>query len=75
MEKAYDIKVLGERLKAKGLDVAEDVLRDALKEVIGWIKESAVLSVNPYDNMLEAVFPLIEPILLEQIDKIDGQEG
>lgn len=75
MDKAYDIKVLAGRLKAKGLDVAEDVAQVALKEVIEWLKESAVASHNSYDNLLLAVYPMLEAEMATQIDKIDGKEG
>jgi hypothetical protein len=74
MEKAYDLKVLGDKLKAQGLDVAEDVLAKALDEVFAWFKESAALSASPYDDMALIVLPQLEKIIKEQIDKIDGEE-
>lgn len=75
MEKAYDTKVLVEKLKAKGLDLAEDAAVIALGEVLDWFKESATASENKYDDIILAVLPLIEQAALEQIDKIDGEAG
>lgn len=44
MEKAYDIKDLGEKLKAAGLPVVEGAAEVVLEKVIAWIKESAMIS-------------------------------
>ena len=74
MEKAYDIKELGDKLKDEGLDVLEDVSVVILKSVMSWIKESAELSEGKFDDMLVGVLPMIEGYVLEQIDKIDGEE-
>ena len=73
MEKAYDVKALVEKLKGKGLEVAEDVAVIAVGEVIAWFKESALLSENKYDDLVLAILPMLEAEILKQIDKIDGQ--
>lgn len=73
MEKAYDIKELGRRLKAAGLVEVEDAAEAVVKEVVGFLKESAQLSTLPYDDLLLAVYPKIEELLLKQADKIDGE--
>lgn len=75
MDKAYDVKDLVARLKDKGMDVAEDVAKVALVEVLEWFKESAQLSNNSYDDLLIAVMPMLKAEMLKQIDKIDGEEG
>lgn len=75
MEKAYDLKNLVARLKTKGLDIAEDVAKVALVEVLDWISESAVVSKNNYDDIIVAVMPMLKKAMLEQIDKIDGKVG
>lgn len=75
MEKAYDLKVLASNLKQKGLIQAEDAAEDVVKEVFAWLKESAVLSENPYDDMAVIIYPKAEEMILAQVDKIDGQEG
>lgn len=75
MEKAYDTKALVEKLKAKGMDVAEDAAILAVTEVMAWFKESALLSENKYDDLVLGVLPLIETEILKLVDKIDGKEG
>jgi hypothetical protein len=75
MENAYDVKVLGERLKALGLPVLEDTAEKVLKELFVWLKESAVLSKTPYDDMISLIYPQIEAFIKSHIDKIDGVQG
>jgi len=75
MEKAYDIKVLGEKLKASGLPIVEESAEIVLIHVIQWVKDSAKLSQNPYDDMALVLMPLIEQNIMKQINKIDGIEG
>lgn len=75
MEKAYDVKVLVEQLKAKGLDIAEDVAAVALVEILDWVVESAKVSNNNYDDLFIAIMPLLKAEMLKQIDKIDGEVG
>lgn len=76
MEKAFDVKVLGERLKAQGLPMAEEAIEKLLAETFGWVKESCALHDNIY---LKAVGPLVvdavAPLIAAQVDKIDGQPG
>jgi L-cystine uptake protein TcyP (sodium:dicarboxylate symporter family) len=75
MEKAYDIKDLGEKLKQIGLPMAEVAAEQVLSKVVEWIKESAAISKNPYDDMALIVIPLIEEKIKKAIDKIDNVEG
>lgn len=75
MEKAYDLKVLAEKLKAKGLDVAEEAAKIIVEETLTFIVESAVKSENKYDDLLVAIVPVIKPHILSAVDKIDGVEG
>jgi len=75
MEKAYDIKALGENIKGKGLDLAEDAIVLVVEELFNWIEESAKLSETPYDDMGLVVLPQLKKLALAQVDKIDGQEG
>lgn len=75
MEKAYDIKELGNKLKGKGLDIAEESLLIVWEETIDWIKESAAKSETPYDDMAMVIVPQLDKLVREQIDKIDGEEG
>lgn len=75
MEKAYDLKELGKKLKEIGLPVAEDACEEVFKSFMSWLKDSAVVSENPYDDMAVFVYPKIEEFVLEKIDAIDGKEG
>ena len=75
MEKSYDLKELGNVLKGKGLDVAEESLNIVFDSVIEWFKESAKLSATPYDDMAMVIMPQLEKLVKDAIDKIDGEEG
>jgi len=75
MTTAYDLKALGEMLKAKGLIQAEDLAGDAYLVFKTWLKESAVLSENKYDDLAVPFVDQLDAIVLPQIDKIDGAEG
>jgi len=75
MEKAYDLKALGEILKSKGLDLAEDAVKIIAESTFDWVEESAKLSETPYDDMGLVVLPQLKKLAFESIDKIDGQEG
>lgn len=75
MDKAYDFKDLAKKLQSKGLNVAEEGAKEAYFAIKEWFKESAVLSSTPFDNMVIPFMDQIDAIVLEQLDKIDGQEG
>lgn len=75
MEKAYDVKVLLERLKAKGLDLAEKGLVDTLDTVNEWVGESAKLSATPLDDMAHGVGQPFVAFVKTKIDLLDGQAG
>lgn len=75
MEKAYDVGALAEKLKARGLDLAEDAAKIAVDEALVWLQESAQKSENVYDDMLVSVIPVFRKEIDKHIDKIDGKEG
>lgn len=75
MEKAYDLAELGRRLKAKGLVEAEDLALEVYKEVKQFLKDSAVLSATPYDNLAVPFIDQLDALVLPRIDKIDGAVG
>lgn len=62
-------------LKAKGLDIAEDALKDALEALFEVAEEVVKKSENKYDDLLMVILPQIKPYILEAVDKIDGQQG
>ena len=70
----WDIKKLGEKLKAKGLDIAEEALVVVVEESFDWACEEAVASENKMDDIVTLVLPAAKPYILGQIDKIDGED-
>lgn len=75
-KKAYDLKELALKLKGHGLDVAEEGARGVVESLFDWLHESAPLSANPYDDMIDAaIVPKLKEFVLAQVDKIDGKVG
>ena len=70
-----DKKALVEMLKAKGLDIAEDALKDVVEVVFEIAEEAVKQSENKYDDLLLAILPQVKPLILKAIDKLDKQEG
>lgn len=75
MLKAYDLNDLVMKLKARGLDVAEDMAKVIIQESAKWIVESAALSENKIDDVAALGMPELEKLALGLADKIDGQVG
>lgn len=73
MTKAYELSALVEKLKGRGLDIAEEAAKVVVEEALAWFQESAKLSATPYDDMAIVVLPLIKEAALKAVDKIDGQ--
>lgn len=75
MEKAFDTKALLAELKGKGLDVAEELVEVLAVTVLEWTEKSVIIHPNPYVKFLAPVLGTVKPMILEAIDKIDGQVG
>ena len=75
MTEAYDLKDLGEKAKAAGLDIAEDSAGKLYLVIKAWFQESAALSKNPFDDIVSSLLPQIDAVVLPQIDKIDSKVG
>ncbi len=75
MEKPYDLKALGEKLKAKGLPVAEAALEKTAAEtyvaVKEWLTESAVQSENKIDDVVVAFLGQADAAVADIIKGID----
>jgi hypothetical protein len=71
MEKAYDLKVLVEKLKGHGLEIAEATAKAVTLSIFDWLDESASISPTPYDDMLKVLYPIVKGKLLEVEDKIN----
>ena len=50
------------------------ILKD-INKVFDFFEESAKLSETPYDDMALLILPQIKKMALEQIDKVDGEQG
>jgi len=75
MEKSFDLKNLTERLKAKGLDIAEDAAMLLINETFAWTEESLAMHPNPYVKFALPVVQTIKPLIVAEADKIDGKIG
>jgi len=69
----YDLVGLTNRLRAIGLDIAEDAAKAVMDEVLVWIMDSASLSENKVDDFLHAIIPIAKPHIDELIESIDGE--
>jgi hypothetical protein len=70
MEKAYDLKVLGEKLKARGINVVETELPAVVGDIFDWVEESAVASKTLVDDLLIPVMPLAKKFINKKIEEI-----
>lgn len=73
--KAYDLKVLGAKLKEQGLDLAEDASILVMNATVDWLIESAQASSNKIDDIVAPLLLAVKPYVQEQLDKIDGEKG
>lgn len=74
MEKAYDLKLLGEELKKEGLEIAEESLKIVVNAMFNFLEKSAELSETPYDNMAAMLYPQIKKLILEEVEKINKED-
>lgn len=76
MEKAFDLKVLAARLQEAGLPEAELLAEKVYSVLAGWLNDSVALQDN---YLLKALLPVllnaVDPLVKEQLDKIDGKAG
>lgn len=75
MQNAWEIQGLIDKLKARGLDIAEDAAKIVIEETIAWVDESVTLSENKIDDVVKVALPMIKEAALNYADKIDGKEG
>ena len=73
MEKAFDLKVLAEKLKAAGLPEAEMIAEKSYEAFKNWVKESVEKTPSPYDDLVLALFTSLDKVVLPALEKIDGQ--
>lgn len=69
-------KIIKEKAKAKGLDIAEDAVQDLQDLSFEIIEEIVKLTPNNYDDMIwNAIKGKADEVLDGLIDKLDGKEG
>tara|TARA_Y100000310_G_scaffold243676_1_gene248252 strand:- start:22465 stop:22695 length:231 start_codon:yes stop_codon:yes gene_type:complete len=69
-------KIIVEKAKAKGLDIAEDAVQDLQDLAFEIVGEIVAMTPNTYDDMIwTAVKGKADEVLDGLIDKIDGQEN
>lgn len=73
MEKAFELGALVEKLKARGLDVAEEAAKVIVEEVLDWADESVKLSETKFDDLALPFIPQLKAAALGLVDKIDGE--
>lgn len=79
MEKAYDLKALGQMIKdeaaKEGLTIAEEAVEKLAKAAYvatkAWATESAVLSPTKIDDFIAPFYGQLDVVVLPQIEKID----
>jgi predicted histidine transporter YuiF (NhaC family) len=75
-ESQVDLKaMIVAKLKAKGMDIAEDTAVALVKAVLELIPEVVAATPNKVDDLLIAIIPVVQPALMDLLDKIDGEEG
>ncbi len=73
--KAYDINELLKKLKAQGLELTEEAVKIFVKQLVEWLRESAVISPNKIDDVASLGLPELEKLALglaDQINKADN---
>ena len=74
MEKAYDFKVLLDKLKEDLPDLAEEAVVNIVENVFDWLQDSAIKSENKFDDMGVAIYPIIKKYILEKADELDKED-
>lgn len=73
MEKAYDVKALLEKCRAKGGPEAEKLAKANFEAMMEWLEESAVMSENKIDDVaVPLATATLKPIVMKALDQIDG---
>lgn len=76
MDKAFDIKDLEARLKAKGLPAIEGIAEIVAAEVFAWAEDSCLVHENALVKAIGVpALQIVKPLALSAIDKIDGEPG
>jgi hypothetical protein len=68
-------ELLKAELKAEGVELAEESAKAAFKAILRVIPKFIVATKNPYDDLLLAVLPVLEPKVLELLDQINKADN
>ncbi len=71
-KKAFDLKELGERLKAAGAPIAEEALHAAVKCMFDWVEDGVKLTPSKVDDFALAVLPPLRAFVDSKIDGISA---
>lgn len=75
MNKPFDLKDLVARMKVSGLNVAEDVAKAVVPQILDWAQESFAMHPNAIVKMGAALVMGVRDTIVKELDKIDGQVG
>ncbi len=75
LTKAWDVQALVAELKPFGLTLGEAAAKQILDVAFTFVEQSVVLSESKVDDFALAVIPLVKPLVLNFVDKIDGKAG
>lgn len=71
----HDVKKLVlEELKKEGINLAEDAVAGIVKAVFRAIPKVVLATPNSVDDLLVPVLAVVEPKVLELVDKLDGED-
>jgi len=64
-----------EELKKEGVEIAEEAAKAFIKALLRVIPKVIIASENKYDDLLLAVLPVVEPILMNLADDINKEDN
>ena len=67
-------QMLVDELKKEGLDIAEEAAVAAARAIIRVLPMIALKTENKIDDMFVPVLTIMEPKIMEMLDKIDGED-
>lgn len=67
-------KELVEALKENGLEIAEDAVLTLVKIIFPFLTKFVLATPNKLDDIIVVLLPVLEPIILDYIDKLDGEK-
>lgn len=74
MEKIDVKKLIIEELKNAGLDIAEETAVLTVKTIFAVLPKIIMATENKFDDLALPVLMVIQPKIMELLDKIDGKD-